>query len=180
MKLPEFKHRMIENFLRTIISSLVDAHYPWRHITSVCMTASPRHSVYVSVCSPFPRYTCTMQWPRHSVYVYQCISVFLDTWKNRVRVDEELRQLHNHRRARCLDDQCNAHCRLCTVGLRRTKRHCSSQFREYVATNYRPKRRILGRVSVYKTHSTTSQQRAIPVQCTADSEWLCIGTKIKS
>ena len=33
-----------------------------------------------------------------------------------------------------LDVQCNAHCRLCTVGLRRTKRHCSSQFREYVAT----------------------------------------------
>ena len=95
------------------------------------------------------------------------------------RVDEELRLLHNPRRARCLDVQCNAHCRLCTVGLRRTKRHCSSQFREYVATNYRSKRRILGRVSVYSRYSILlSSVQTGPMH--ADSEWLCIGTKIKS
>ena len=66
------------------------------------------------LCSPFPRYT---EKP-------------CDNGQESSRVDEELRLLHNHRRARCLDVQCNAHCRLCTVGL--TKRHCSSQFREYV------------------------------------------------
>ena len=119
---------------------------------------------------------------RHSYYALR----FLDIRKDRVingqessRVDEELRLLHNPRRARCLDVQCNAHCRLCTVGLRRTKRHCSSQFREYVATNYRPKRRILGRVSVYSRYSILlSSVQTGPMH--ADSEWLCIGTKIKS
>ena len=98
------------------------------------MTATLRVRV---LCSPFPRYT---EKP-------------CDNGQESSRVDEELRLLHNHRRARCLDVQCNAHCRLCTVGLRRTKRHCSSQFREYVATNYRPKRRVLGRVSVYSRYS---------------------------
>ena len=142
------------------------------------MTATLRVRV---LCSPFPRYTS----PRHSVYVCYALR-FLDIRKNRVimakessRVDEELRLLHNHRRARCLDVQCNAHCRLCTVGLRRTKRHCSSQFREYVATNYRPKRRVLGRVSVYSRYGILlSSVQTGPMH--AESEWLCIGTKIKS
>ena len=77
------------------------------------MTATLRVRV---LCSPFPRYT---EKP-------------CDNGQESSRVAEELRLLHNPRRARCLDVQCNAHCRLCTVGLRRTKRHCSSQFREYV------------------------------------------------
>ena len=107
------------------------------------MTATLRVRV---LCSPFPRYT---EKP-------------CDNGQESSRVDEELCLLHNHRRARCLDIQCNAHCRLCTVGLRRTKRHCSSQFREYVATNYRPKRRVLGRVSVYSRYSILLSS----VQCT--------------
>ena len=121
------------------------------------MTATLRVRV---LCSPFPRYT---EKP-------------CDNGQESSRVDEELRLLHNHRRARCLDVQCNAHCRLCTVGLRRTKRHCSSQFREYVATNYRPKRRVLGRVSVYSRYNILlSSVQTGPMH--ADSEWLCIGTK---
>ena len=120
------------------------------------MTATLR----VRVCSPFPRYT---EKP-------------CDNGQESSRVDEELRLLHNHRRARCLDIQCNAHCRLCTVELRCTKRHCSSQFREYVATNYRPKRQVFGRVSVYSRYSILlSSVQTGPMH--ADSEWLCIGTK---
>ena len=141
---------------------------PYLTVGLLGMTASPRHSVYVYYALRFldiHHYA----WPRHSVYVYYALR-FLDIRKNRVRVDEELRLLHNHRRARCLDVQCNAHCRLCTVGLRRTKRHCSSQFREYVATNYRPKRRILGRVSVYSRYSILlSSVQTGPMH--ADSEW---------
>ena len=126
----------------------------------ICMTATLRVRV---LCSPFPRYT---EKP-------------CDNGQESSRVDEELRLLHNHRRARCLNIQCNTHCRLCTVGLRRTKRHCSSQFREYVATNYRPKRRVLGRVNVYSRYSILlSSVQTDPMH--ADSEWLCIGTKIKS
>ena len=133
---------------------------PFPRYTSLCMTATLRVRV---LCSPFPRYT---EKP-------------CDNGQESSRVDEELRLLHNHRRARCLDVQCNAHCRLCTVGLRRTKRHCSSQFREYVATNYRPKRRVLGRVSVYSRYNILlSSVQTGPMH--ADSEWLCIGTKIKS
>ena len=133
---------------------------PFPRYTSLCMTAALRVRV---LCSPFPRYT---EKP-------------CDNGQESSRVDEELRLLHNHRRARCLDVQCNAHFRLCTVGLRRTKRHCSSQFREYVATNYRPKRRVLGRVSVYSRYSILlSSVQTGPMH--ADSEWLCIGTKIKS
>ena len=86
---------------------------PFPRYTSLCMTATLRVRV---LCSPFPRYT---EKP-------------CDNGQESSRVDEELRLLHNHRRARCLDVQCNAHFRLCTVGLRRTKRHCSSQFREYI------------------------------------------------
>ena len=60
------------------------------------MTATLRVRV---LCFPFPRYT---EKP-------------CDNGQESSRVDEELRLLHNHRRARCLDIQCNAHCRLCTV-----------------------------------------------------------------
>ena len=77
-------------------------------MTSLCMTATLRVRL---LCSPFPRYT----------------EKLCDDSHESSRVDEELCLLHNHRRARCLDIQCNAHCRLCTVGLRCIKRHCSSQ-----------------------------------------------------
>ena len=120
---------------------------PFPRYTSLCMTAILRVRV---LCSPFPRYT---EKP-------------CDNGQESSRVNEELRLLHNHRRARCLDVQCNAHCRLCTVGLRRTKRHCSSQFREYVATNYRPKRRVPSGELVSIADIVYFSAAYKPVQCT--------------
>ena len=64
----------------------------------------------------------------------------------------------------------------------RTKRHCSSQFREYVATNYRPKSpSASSRAELVSIADIVYFYTAYkPVQCSSDSEWLCIGTKIKS
>ena len=39
--------------------------------------------------------------------------------------------LHGQRTASCLDIQPSTLCRVCTVGLGVTERHCSSQFEEY-------------------------------------------------
>ena len=138
-------------------------------LTVICMTATLRVCV---LCSPFPRYTCTSLCMTATLRVRVLCSPFprytekpCDNGQESSRVDEELRLLHNHRRARCLDVQCNAHFRLCTVGLRRTKRHCSSQFREYVATNYRPKTSLefSGELPVYSRYTYISSAAYKPV-----------------
>ena len=101
------------------------------------MTATLRVRV---LCSPFPRYT---EKP-------------CDNGQESSRVDEEHRLLHNHRRARCLDVQCNAHCRLCTVGLRRTKRQVS---------RYRPPCARV-RISVYSRYEKSVYSRMAALYCT--------------
>ena len=136
--------------------------------------ALPLTSHYITMHDRDTPCTC-----RHSYYALR----FLDIRKYRVIMAnnqaESTKNFASYTIPEGLDVQCNAYCRLCTVGLRRTKRHCSSQFREYVATNYRPKRRVLGRVSVYSRYSILlSSVQTGPMH--ADSEWLCIGTKIKS
>ena len=120
------------------------------------------------IMSPFPRYT-SLCMPRHSC---TCIMLSVSNIRRVImatsRVDfasytiTEGLVVSVHR---------NAHCRLCTVGLRRTKRHCSPAI-----TDQRGE--FSGElVSIADIVYFSAAYK--PVQY-ADSEWLCIGTKIKS
>ena len=116
--------------------------------SSLCMIVIA-HSRVVYYALPFPRYT---EKP-------------CDNGQESSRVDEELRLLHKHRRAVVSMSSVMHIVGSVRLGLRPTKRHCSSQFREYVATNYRPRGKVLGRVSVYSIICILLSS-VTPVQCT--------------